>query len=141
MAKHLIFAPFEKAILDAQNIPSLISLIQNVNVAAPPGELVPRNAMAPKEWVVATVWELTVLERNTDLNQILEIIDPTGSVIIQKDLKFKTDSPRHQNFVNMLGFPVGQRGVYIIKTWLEQGGKKTSEVLQYSFTVTQDMRQ
>jgi len=141
MAKHLIFAPFEKVILDAQNTPSLISLIQNVSIAAPPGETVPQNAMAPKEWVVATVWELTDAERKSELKQILEVADPTGSVIIRNDLKFKTLSSRHQNFVNMFGFPVGRHGVYTITAWLERDGTKTSDVLQYSFTVTQETRQ
>jgi len=130
MPKLYLFAACEKVILDQSGVPSLISLFSKLKLQLP-GQLgdIPVNAVAPKEWAVFTSWDWLPSDEGRLYGQCLQVLYPDGKVFVEnRELKF-TMKPgeRQHNAVGIMGFPIGEKGDYRIRMWLEEDGATVVE--------------
>jgi hypothetical protein len=143
--KILIFAPCEKVIIDRAGIPSLVSILQNVNVPVAKGQSVPANAVAPKEWFVFTHWLGAPEEMGQEFAQRTQIVlpdgrpfgDPKGALT-----SFKLERLEQrivQNIVALVGFPIGIPGRLAVRVWVEAKGVAITEVHEYPLTVIHNL--
>lgn len=125
-----IFAICEKVIMDDNKNPSLIVLIQNINVApVAPKEKLPRDAVTPKEWAIFTQWMLSEEEQEKPFVQVIQAFWPDGTQFNKTPHPFPTTKHAIKQ-VNMgvVGMPVGQEGPIPVKLWLELEDQPVTEV-------------
>jgi hypothetical protein len=126
MAKLYVFAVCDKVIQEQSGPASLISLFSEVHAVLPPEvESVPSNAVVPREWFIFTSWEQQPEDKGKEYREVIELIYPDGTVFakpIEIKFVFQPDKSHHQTAANVLGFPIGQRGVFTVKMRLETGG-------------------
>lgn len=137
MPKLLAFLPCEKVILDDTKNASLIIVLQGVGV--PIGkEGIPKNAVAPKEWAVFTLWARPAPEDvGKTFYQFVQLLLPDGTEFTKSHLEFKMEAGKvHTNRLNVVGFPVGQAGEITLNMWLEEHEAKWTEVYSYPLTVS-----
>jgi hypothetical protein len=143
MPKLYVFAACEKVILDQAGVPSLISLFTKLKMLLP-GQLgdVPGNAVAPKEWAVFTSWDRLPTDEGKEFNQCLQVLYPDGKVFFEnRELKFAMKpGERQHNAVGILGFPIGQKGDYTIRMWLEEKGSVAAEPVEIRLEVEIERR-
>ncbi len=111
MPKLVLFVACEKLILDAQSSnPSIIALLDNINVAMPEGLSVPPTANSPIRWDILALW----LREPGDEGQVYEqrtyLIQPNGELTVDGTAKFEMLGQRQNVIANVTGFPVGRAG-------------------------------
>lgn len=102
MPRLLLFAPCEKVIIDGQsNQVTVISLIQDVKIAAPSGASaieIPQGSVAPFPWSVLTIWERESGDQNVRYEQSSILRSPTGETLSEAhpptQLRFERPSVR-----------------------------------------------
>jgi hypothetical protein len=138
MPKLYVFAACEKVILDQASVPSLIALFTKLKLLLP-GQLedVPENAVAPKEWAVFASWDRVPSDEGKIFNQCLQVLYPDGKVFFEnRDVKFTIKlGERQHNAVRIVGFPIGQKGDYTIRMWLEENGSVVVEPVEIRLEV------
>ncbi len=138
MPKLYVFAACEKVILDQAGVPSLISLFTKLKMLLPDQPVeIPSNAVAPKEWAVFASWDRLPADEGKEFNQCLQVIYPDGKVFFEnRDLKFvMKPGERQHNAVSILGLPIGQKGDYTIRMWLENKGEMVFEPVEVRLEV------
>jgi len=141
MARLLNLLPCEKVIVDRAGMPSLIALFQNINVALSEGQditEVPRSTITYKEWAVFSEWRPDPEDVGTTAHQILEVEYPDGTMApIRGKLPFSFENTgSHRSHQNILGFPVGHEGRYVIRVWLERDERAITPVSTYELFVS-----
>jgi hypothetical protein len=131
MAKLLSLLACEKVIIDKADVPTVIGVMEGVSAALvlPPGAQrpsVPRDAVAPKPWVIFTVWESSKEELGKTFHQKNEIVLPDNLPLEQMkgELPFIAKEPLNFNYVNVQVFPVGLEGKLSVVVWLESDNGK-----------------
>jgi len=124
MPKLQAFLLCEKIIVDKQETPTLVGIIQKVTAQLTPGTestAVPANAMAPMAWAIYAVWEFDAAEDGRALRQKTQVILPDQSAPpeLKGELPFVAKTGLNNNYINIFGFPIGQTGLLKVKTWLE----------------------
>src|SRR5882724_6386721 len=123
MLKAYVCAACEKVILSSQgNVPSLISLFSKIIVTVPVGVDIPHNAAGPRDWAVFSIWFTEPGDENIEYILCTQLLYPDQS---QFGELAKTKVPielnkRVQMFAQFNGFPLGQTGVYTVRTWIEE---------------------
>jgi len=113
----------EKVILSRDgDIPSLISLFSKIIVTPPAGVEIPPNAVGPRDWAVFSIWFTEPGDENIEYVLCTQLLYPDQTQF--GDLS-KTKVPielnkRVQMLAQFNGFPLGQAGVYTVRTWIEQ---------------------
>jgi len=140
--KLLILAPCDKVIIDKLGNPSLISIIQNLNVEVPADNPVPSNAVVPREWYIFSHWLVADEEIGREFVQRTVIVLPSGDVFgdpaTGSSVPFKAkdiSANIAQVIVNLNGFPIGMAGPITVKVWIEEGGKSVTDVIAYPLRV------
>lgn len=135
MPKLKLFAACEKVIIDNENNPILIILMQNVSISllGKSSEDIPKNAVTPQSWTLFSIWETSKEEEGREFSQMVEIKWPDKTQFKKGELKFKAEKSTQQNRVNFMGFPAGQTGPVEMLLWLELDGNRISEI--YSWVV------
>jgi hypothetical protein len=113
----------EKVILSKDNeVPSLISLFSKIIVTAPAGAEIPRNAAGPREWAVFSMWFAEPEDENRDYVLCTQLLypDQTQFAEIHKLRVPVERNKRSQMLVQFNGFPLGQTGIYTVRTWIEE---------------------
>jgi len=144
MARLLAVLPCEKIIVDREGIPSLIALFQQVH-AAPAGTRadgtiapIAPNTITTKEWAVFSEWKPEPDDVGKQVKQVLELQYPDGTVSPVRgkvSFTFINEMP-HRNQQNIVGFPIGQQGTYLLRVWLEKDGNRISDVTSYEMGVS-----
>jgi len=131
MPKLLIFAACEKVLIDQLNNLSLISVLQEAKVGMPPQGVqaqLPSGAklMAPIKWDVLALWAKT---DDKVCEQRVALFDPSGNptgIDATGELDFQGKATlRHM--VTVLGLPVYEMGVYLLKLWVREKGQEFGE--------------
>jgi hypothetical protein len=119
MPQLYVFAVCEKVILDQGGVASLISLFTRVNLSLPAD--IPGNAIAPKEWTIFTSWDWEPEDEGREYKQVIQILYPDGSPFLASvEQRFVVQrNTKHQINAPVLGFPIGQSGIYTIRMHLE----------------------
>jgi hypothetical protein len=101
----------------------------------------PRDALTFKEWSVFSEWKPEAADVGTTADQILELQYPDGtSSPIRGKLQFSFENTRgHRNHQNIMGFPVGHEGCYLIRVWLERNEKVITPVSTYELFVSHQL--
>lgn len=127
MPRLYVFAICEKVIIDGGGVASLIGLFNKITASTPTGATeIPTNAVAPKEYAVYTSWDLEPADHDKQYNQIFEILYPNGAHFGEGTtvrINMGTGK-RAQSITTLNALPIGQVGVYTVRTWLENDERK-----------------
>jgi hypothetical protein len=140
--KNVIIAPCEKVIVDkSSGTPSLITIMQNINVQVPVGQEIPSDAVVPREWFIFTQWLIEENDYGKTFVQKAMVILPDGTSFGQgSTIPFTLGNRDHriaQNVVTLVGMPIGQLGPLIARVWLEENGNKVTDISEYPLKVVQ----
>lgn len=142
MIRNLYFLACEKLIVGQDNASSLISVLEAISVKAQVEEF-ESNAAIPMKWQVVTLWQRQEeLKVPIEYQQRIEIINPSGEVLIDFEQTFTVTSD-HLNFRNHLeveGFPIGHEGMLTLKLYLKKSGDESEwrEITDYPIRVKYD---
>ena len=128
----------EKVIVDANGVPSLISLFSQFNVSVPTGEAVPENAVAPKEWAMFCLWDCSPEEAGREFSQIFEITMPNGNLFGEpRTIRFtpQHDKLRQNVIADAPAVPIGRTGQITVTTRVEVDGRVVVAPISESFVV------
>ena len=83
---------------------------------------IPKNAVAPKEWVVFSIWDPEPGDEQRKYVLCTQVIYPDQTQFGQiAKLKIPVESKkRSQMLVQLQGFPIGQAGTLTVRTWVEE---------------------
>jgi hypothetical protein len=99
--------------------------------SVPPEGKLPSNAVFPREWAIFTLWQIGESELHRDYKQWLEIIWPDGGVYLKQPMPIRADKPDWiQMTANIFGFPCGQPGKIVVRTWMESEERILSDVTE-----------
>src|SRR5882762_11897162 len=109
MPELLALVPCERVIIDEQlKVPTLVVLIERIEVQIPEGSVVPPNVVVPKEWFLFTMWGKSEGEGPGHFKQIIEIAPPPNSVPpARATLEFDFADRVHKLKNRLYGFPAG----------------------------------
>ncbi len=137
MLKPYAYIAGEKVIVDQDGVASVIGLFNKVILNLPPGASVPNNAVAPKDWSVYTAWDIDAGDELRDLMFCLQIFYPDKTQfgeITKIKMNLERDK-RAQLKINIQGFPIGQKGAYTVRSWIEENGDLVAGPLEFSISV------
>jgi len=141
MPKLLAFVVCEKVIIDKKDTPSLITIVQNVELGILPGVEkveIPPGAVVPFGWTIFTIWLGSADEAGKTFHQKIETIlekDQDKNPFPRADLPFVVKEGLNYNTNTVFGFPASI-GTLKVKMWLEaEDGKAASENYYYPINV------
>jgi hypothetical protein len=138
MLKPYVCVACEKVIIAKQDeVASLISLFSKIILTVPVGTEIPRNAVAPKEWAVFSIWDPEPGDERRNYFLCTQILYPDESQFGEMSRsRFNVEvNKRAQMNIQVQGFPIGQAGEYKIRTWIEENEKRVSEPIQFGIEV------
>lgn len=144
--KFLALCPCEKVVFDKRDAPSLIVIMQAVEVAfqaiggqsVQPDTKIPEDAVLPKEWFVYSRWESSAEDVGKNFEQVWQIYWPSGEKFVEHRFTLKPikqNDDIQQSYIQMVGFPSGQAGKLRISTWLDCGGQRITDIIECSLLV------
>jgi hypothetical protein len=145
--KFLALCPCDRIIFDKRDTPSLISIIQNVDIAfqaigeagqVKPEEKVPANAVVPKEWFIYSRWEASAEDVGKHFEQLWEVYWPNGDKFTEHTIPLKPilkDDHIQHSSLQLMGFPAGQEGMLKVATWLNLDGNQVSPIIDTSIRI------
>jgi hypothetical protein len=111
---------------DSAGVASLIGLFSKMIAISIEDQVIPANAVIPKEWAIFSAWDIESDDAGKKYNICTQILYPDGSPFGETSkipLKLEINK-RSQNVVKISGFPVGQLGFYSVQTWIEEKGMR-----------------
>jgi hypothetical protein len=138
MLKPYLCVACEKVIINQpDSVASLISLFSKMILTIPEGTEVPKNAVAPKEWAVFSIWDPQPGDELRNYSLCTQILYPDGTQygeIVKSKVNIEPNK-RAQISVQIQGLPMGQAGEYKIRTWIEEDGRQVGDVIQFGIEV------
>lgn len=107
---------------DSEGVASLIGLFSKMIAITADDQVIPPNAVVPKDWAIFSAWDIESEDAGKKYNLCTQILYPDGTPFGETSkipLKLQLNK-RSQNVVKIVGFPVGQTGFYSIQTWIEE---------------------
>lgn len=123
MLKPYVCVACEKVVIAKEgDVPSLIGLISRIILTVPTEQEIPRDAVAPKEWFVFSIWDAEPGDEQRAYVLCTQVIYPDqtqfGRIV---KLKIPVEpKKRSQMVIQVQGFPIGQVGLYTVRTWVEE---------------------
>jgi hypothetical protein len=119
-------------------VASLISLFNKIIVRHPGGE-VPANAVAPKDWVVFSIWDTEPGDEKKEYYICTQVLYPDNSPFGDLNrTRVNITSGRNrrsQITINCHAFPIGQVGLYKVQTWIEENKQKVYGPIEFAIEV------
>ncbi|HUY13265.1 MAG TPA: hypothetical protein VMX16_06505 [Terriglobia bacterium] len=133
MLRPYICAACEKVIIDKDDVASLISVFSKITVTVPSEADIPKNAVAPKEWAVFSLWDTDLGDELKEYALCMQVLYPDQTQFSEvTKIKMKIEpNKRSQVVVRMLGFPIGQVGRYTINTWIEENQQRVFGPIEF----------
>lgn len=130
MPKLLVFAPCEKVIISQdENNPTLIAILSNMTLAgdeaalneALKGSDPDKPVLVPIRWAVFTLWAKDTVDGTREFTQTIDIESPARKIILTNrgTFAFKDGIDTHRLTLQLPGFPVRERGTYILRLSLD----------------------
>jgi hypothetical protein len=127
----------ERVIIDEQlKVPSLLVVIERVEVQIPEGSDVPPNVVVPKEWFVFTIWGKKAEEGSGHYKQVIEIVPPGPTPAARVQMEFDFEGRIHKLQNKVFGFPAGVQGVCWVRVWLESASGSVTEKRSYPIEIS-----
>lgn len=136
MPRLLMFAPCERVIIDQNNNPSLISVIQGLTSPLPSDTRVPQNAMGIMRWDIFTLWQREEGDEEKEYVQECQLIGPDNSVTVQATMRFKFVASTQRNIMSFYAFPLASIGEHLLKLWLRDPAGDLREIASFPLTCT-----
>ena len=123
----------EKVILAADNVASLISLFNKIVVVVPDEAEIPKNAIAPKEWAVFSIWDTEPGDELKDYTFCTQMFypDQTHAGEVHRVKMNIECNKRSQVNLQIKGFPIGQTGQYTVRTWIEENQRVVVDPIEF----------
>src|SRR5882724_2784699 len=99
----LAFCPCERVIVDKEGRHSLIGIIRGFTIE-PATIGMPRNAVAPREWSLYTMWKVGPEHIGRKFEQWYQIYWPDGEKFSEENFDFIADSHLQQTTLDLMGF-------------------------------------
>lgn len=136
MLKPYVCIACEKVILSQPDgVPSLISLFSKILVTVPEEVVeIPKNSVAPKEWVIYAAWDPEPGDEDKSYMFCSQILYPDQSEFGEvRKIKINVErGKRSQLTLQILGFPIGQTGVYTVRAWVEERGEQILGPIEFN---------
>jgi len=133
MLRPRVHVACEKVIISADGVASLISLFSKMIITPPAGIEIPKNAVAPKEWSVFSLWDTDPGDELKEHTLCTQVLYPDGTPFMDAN-KTKMNIELNkwsQAYVQILGFPLGQLGKYTVRTWVEENQQRVSGPFEF----------
>jgi hypothetical protein len=137
MPKLLVFAACENVVVDQNNIVSLHSLLENINVQVPPGFIAPPNAGTPIRWFIFSLWQRESSDQGKTFEQRSALVTADGIVVLETPIAvFEIKAPQHRIISQVMGMPISKVGGHLVKTFIrEKGDGAWTEAGSYPITI------
>jgi hypothetical protein len=123
MPRLLLLAACEKAIIDLNNILSLMNLIGEVTVQVPAGVTLLPNAGSPMQWAIVALFEQVPSDQNKKFEQYAAFVSSSGDAFFQSPISlFELKAEQHRITTQVNGMPVGRVGKHHIKCYIREKG-------------------
>lgn len=122
MLKPYVCLACEKVIIAKDDVASLISLFSKIILHLPAGTEIPKNAVAPSQWAVFSIWDIEPGDENREYVLCTQMLYPDGTQfadIVKQNMPIQAGK-RCQMIAQFVGFPIGQSGDYTVRTWIEE---------------------
>jgi hypothetical protein len=123
MLKPYVCVACEKVILTADGIASLINIFGKLTITVPADTEIPSNAVAPKEWIVFSIFDFDPGDELKEFTYCVKIMYPDDTQFgdISKT-RLNLEAGKHRATVNVQvpAFPLSQVGKYTIYNWIEE---------------------
>lgn len=112
----------EKVLIEQDGVVSLVRLFTKFTVVVPPNLQIEKNAANPKEWVVFSSWETEEGDERREYFLCTQVLYPDNSLFGEpnKTRMNIVAGKRMQMTIQLFAFPIGQLGIYTVKTWIEE---------------------
>jgi hypothetical protein len=139
MPEIIALLPCEKVVVDIETKnPTVISVLTKFNIQILEGQVLPDDAVAPKEWAVFTMWRPSDEEVGQSFTQVMTISSPSGKPAPEKlpiNVTFEEKGANGIVVARTNGLPIGKSGHVVIRVWLEQHGQRVTEDREARFEV------
>jgi len=138
MLKPFVCVPCEKVIIAKEaDVPSLIGLISRLILTVPADTDIPKDAVAPKEWFVFSIWDSEPGDEQREFVLCTQVVYPDKTQFGQiGKLKIPVEpKKRSQMLIQLQGFPIGQAGTYTVRTWVEEKEQLVVGPLEFTIEV------
>lgn len=123
MAKLLLLAACEKAIIDLNNTVCLMNLIEEITVQVPVGVTLPPNAGSPMQWAIVALFEQELGDENKKFEQYSAFVSSSGETFFQSPIaSFEVKTEHHRITTQVNGMPVGRVGGHRVKCYIREKG-------------------
>jgi hypothetical protein len=137
MPKLLIFAACEKVIIGQDNMPSLIGILQGLNIHAPDPVPEDKPALVPLQWCAFSSWLNEGDEPNTTYEQRVVLFDDSGSPVFENCTQFQMTKPQHRIYLTSHLFPLLPEGTHRVLLFLRKVSEAAwTEVASYPLQVS-----
>ncbi len=138
--KLAMFVPCEKLIISADGSASVIVILQNCKVSATNNQPIPPDAIAPKDWVLVSMWQVPQDKIGKDFVQHFQILLPNGTEFMKRTLNFRPVKPNtHMNYLRLNALPIGHVGYLKMKSWVEEKDVIVSDEEEYLIGIEHDL--
>lgn len=130
----MIFAPCERVIISNDNLASIISVMESVQISVPAD--LPVDALVPLNWAILSLWRR---DEDTDVpiefEEQCEVIRQDGIVaLVARTLFTVTNSNTiYRTVITFPALPVGRPGTIWIKDRIRQTNHQTDWVVSAEF--------
>jgi len=114
--------------MDDEQTPTLVGVLGALDAANQTGGEIPKDALAPRIWMVFTLWIAEQGDIGKTFTQKIEIFTPDGKLFGNSQDDFQMSNRSHNVKMRVHGLPIGLEGRIIIKTHLESLATKVTEV-------------
>jgi hypothetical protein len=119
---------------DSGNTASLIGLFGKIVMSVSEGIAdIPSNAVIPKEWAIYSAWEPESGDEHREYILCTQLFYPDKNPFgeVSKVAVKIEKNKRYQNIVRINGFPIGQIGSYVVRTWIEENNQTVCGPLEF----------
>lgn len=138
MLKSYVCVACEKLIFAKDDVASLIGLFTKIIITVAPGTEIPRNAVTPKEWAVYSNWIVEPGDESREYIHCMQILYPDGTQfgdIARSKINIEPNK-RAQVGMQFIGFPIGQLGLYKVRTWVEENQSRVVGPIEFELEVS-----
>lgn len=129
MIRLILFAPCDQILLNDEQVPSLISILETVLIGGEISKQLPENAAIPRTWTAVALWTRTGdVKKPTEYTAKFDLVAPDGTISMAGNVDFKVSNEfsNFRNTVNFPVFPIGQPGTYMLTLSYKRKSSKSA---------------
>ena len=114
MLRLLAHLACERVVVDQDtNQISVLSILQDLNVAVFPGATIPEKALAPMFWSSFSLWESEDSDHGVSFDFKTSLESPSGQILTHQEITTsEVTKPAVRVITKFSGFPISEQGSY-----------------------------